>query len=342
MATVPRELVEPWEGRTQERGRALLTALRREESRAGMEEWLYGRMLRLTTRDEALKTELFRFVDVLPTLSTSEAVWTHFQEYLRQPGVTLPLGLNGLLTQINRFAPARWGVAAAARAGTRMMARRFIAGRNAQEAVHTVLRLREQGLAFTLDLLGEAVTSDAEARAYQKRYLDLIRQLSGMASHWPDSAPADSSPYGPLPKVNVSLKLSSLTAHFDPMAAEATGQAVKERLRPILSLARRHGVFVHVDMEQHDVCALTQRIFQEVLLEDEYREWPDVGHRHPGVPAPVRRRPVRLARVGCPAGNAGLGAAGQGRVLGLRDHPRRPAEPSRAGLRAEGRDGRKL
>ncbi|HVK02696.1 MAG TPA: bifunctional proline dehydrogenase/L-glutamate gamma-semialdehyde dehydrogenase, partial [Armatimonadaceae bacterium] len=80
-----------------------------------------------------------------------------------------------------------------------------------------------------------------------------------------------------VPKVNVSVKLSSLYARFDPMAADATAEAVKERLRPILSEAKRHGMFVNFDMEQHDYRAITQRIFMEVFSEEEYRDWPDVG-----------------------------------------------------------------
>ncbi len=61
------------------------------------------------------------------------------------------------------------------------------------------------------------------------------------------------------------------------MAADATAHAVKERLRPILQLAREGGAFVNFDMEQHDFCALTLRIFYEIFSEDKFRNWPDVG-----------------------------------------------------------------
>jgi RHH-type proline utilization regulon transcriptional repressor/proline dehydrogenase/delta 1-pyrroline-5-carboxylate dehydrogenase len=61
------------------------------------------------------------------------------------------------------------------------------------------------------------------------------------------------------------------------MAADATCEAVKERLRPILRLARENGVFVNFDMEQHDFCTITQRIFQEIFCEPEFRDWTDVG-----------------------------------------------------------------
>ena len=75
----------------------------------------------------------------------------------------------------------------------------------------------------------------------------------------------------------MSVKLSSLYARFDPMAANATAEAAKARLRPLLRLARERGVFVNFDMEQHDFCGITQRIFEEIFTEDEFHDWADVG-----------------------------------------------------------------
>nr|CAA9255737.1 Proline dehydrogenase / Delta-1-pyrroline-5-carboxylate dehydrogenase [uncultured Armatimonadetes bacterium] len=264
------------ERRTRAYGESLLRALRRQERRGGS-DWLYNRMIGLATQDEATKVELFRFVDALPALKTPEAVSQHLRQYLLRPDISLPPGAKGLLAFLERTAPTRRLLAAASHTGARMMARRFIAGADAREATGAVTGLRRRNLGFTLDLLGEAVTSEAEALAYQKRYLDLIRDLSDIAAKWPENPRTDQAPFGPLPKVNVSVKLSSLYARFDPMAADATVQAVKERLRPILSLARERGVFVNVDMEQHDFKGATHRIFREILCEEAYRDWPDVG-----------------------------------------------------------------
>src|SRR5437763_953153 len=58
---------------------------------------------------------------------------------------------------------------------------------------------------------------------------------------------------------------------------EYFAEAVSRRLRPILRLARRHGAFVNFDMEQYSSKDITLRIFQEVLTEDEFRDWRDVG-----------------------------------------------------------------
>jgi RHH-type proline utilization regulon transcriptional repressor/proline dehydrogenase/delta 1-pyrroline-5-carboxylate dehydrogenase len=46
--------------------------------------------------------------------------------------------------------------------------------------------MRKDKLAFTMDLLGEAVITEEEAQAYLQRYLDLMEQLSNAAQRLED------------------------------------------------------------------------------------------------------------------------------------------------------------
>ena len=275
--------LSPLEADTQKRGRILFADVEKQEKRKTAADYFYDRLMALSTSDETLKVELFRFVDALPALHTPEAVSRHLQEYLLRPDITLPPGAAQVLQALSALAPTRSFLSKAANIGATMMARRFIAGTNAKEAAQSVARLRRQNMTFTLDLLGEAVTSEAEATAYQEKYVALLREMPEIAKSWNTNAQTDSAPFGPnnaeaaVPKVNVSVKLSSLYARFDPMAADATCEAVKARLRPLLTLARQNGVFVNFDMEQHDYCVITQRIFQEIFCEPEFVDWPDVG-----------------------------------------------------------------
>src|SRR5437660_1641276 len=85
--------------------------------------------------------------------------------------------------------------------------------------------------------------------------------MADEAQRWEPAPVLDGAPFGPLPRANVSLKLSSLYARFDPADAEGTAAAVKDRLRPILMAARERGVFVNVDMEQYAFKELTLQIF---------------------------------------------------------------------------------
>ena len=56
-----------------------------------------------------------------------------------------------------------------------------------EEALATITHLRRQSLAFTVDLLGEATITEAEADRYQAEYLRLIAGLSRtlLASYLP-------------------------------------------------------------------------------------------------------------------------------------------------------------
>src|SRR4029077_9404253 len=55
------------------------------------------------------------------------------------------------------------------------MARQFIAGKNPDDVMKTLRKRRDQRIGFTVDLLGEAVVSEAEARDEPARWLELLR-----------------------------------------------------------------------------------------------------------------------------------------------------------------------
>ncbi len=230
-----------------------------------------------TLDDPAVRVQLFRFIDALPALKDSDSVRRHLAEYLDEAGDAVPWWLEFSL----RMAPAGsaradW-LAEAARTAAGLMARKFIAGATPAEALETVMALRSRKLAFTADLLGEAVISEAEADWYQRTCLEMIHGLSGPLGAAPEIPLIDRDQHGPMPRVNLSLKLSSLTAHFEPIHAEASIDHAAGRLRPILRAARERGAYIHVDMEQYAYRALTYDLFCRVLREPEFLDWPDVG-----------------------------------------------------------------
>src|SRR5262249_58449631 len=104
-----------------------------------------------------------------------------------------------------------------------------------------------------------------------------ITGLSRQVNSWAPVPLIDQGPEGPLPRVNVSVKLSALYSQFDPIDPEGTSQAVRARLRPILRAARARQVFVNIDMEQYAYKDLTLRIFREILSEDEFHDWLDAA-----------------------------------------------------------------
>jgi RHH-type proline utilization regulon transcriptional repressor/proline dehydrogenase/delta 1-pyrroline-5-carboxylate dehydrogenase len=228
-------------------------------------------------RDEQVKASLFRFIDVLPVLATPQQINAHLREYLMPVRHRLPGPAGMALPWLPQSGWLGEKIAAFTRENTRRMARRFIAATDLPEAMQALQTLRKRSLAFTIDLLGEAVLSETEAEAYQRLYLELIEGLATKAGAWAPVQLIDAGASGPVPRVNVSVKLSSLFSQFDPIDPAGTDVAVIRRLLPILRLARSRGVFVNIDMEQYAYKDATIRIFQSVLGTEEFRDWADVG-----------------------------------------------------------------
>ena len=265
------------EAETQRIGRYLWDHLSRRTPSIFERRWWDDRILSWAMADESVKVQMFRFVDVLPRLTNHEAIARHLQEYFEEVDKHLPGAVRLVLEYSQPNSVLGRALALNARGNARRMAERFIAGSTVEEVLQTIGRLRRQGFAFTLDLLGEAVLSEAEAQAYQQAYLDLIEGLASKVNTWPEIVATDCDHRGPIPRVNVSLKLSALDSQFRPLDAAATSDRVKSRLRPILRAAREHGAYVHVDMEQYAYKALSLEIFKSLLTEDEFRDFADVG-----------------------------------------------------------------
>jgi len=264
------------ERRTREIGRELFDRIGRGP-RPWQRGWWDDRVVAATLGDSLVRIQLFRFIDVLPALNNPDAIRRHLAEYLSEAGDRVPAWLRVALA----LAPAgtiraQW-LAQAAKTAASLMATKFIAGSTPDEARQTVEALRRSRLAFTADLLGEAVISEAEADLYQETCLALLQGLAGPLAASPEVPLIDRDQRGPIPRANLSLKLSSLTAHFEPIHASATIERVARRLRPILTLARKLGAYIHVDMEQYSARALSYELFCRVLEEPEFRDWPDVG-----------------------------------------------------------------
>ncbi len=209
-------------------------------------------------KDEAFKVQLFRFVDAFPMLRTPEQIHEHLIDYLSQPGVTPPpfmaagLKVGGI---------AKGLLARTMSSQITSMAEKFIAGSDAQSALPQLKKLWSRGMAFSVDLLGEACVSDEEAAAYQRKYLDLIENLPQRVADWPANPTLESDHLGPIPRTNVSIKISSLYARTDPIDCEGSIRGLMEVLLPILEAAKRGNVLINFDMEQFSLKDLTLELF---------------------------------------------------------------------------------
>ena len=120
------------------------------------------------------------------------------------------------------------------------MSGRFVAGMSVDEALGACERMNREGIAVTLDALGESVTTEAEARASANVYHQMLDAIAARGLN-----------------ANVSVKLSQMGMDFDPALAERiVGEMVEH--------ASRVNSFVRIDMEgspyTEATIAMTERL----------------------------------------------------------------------------------
>ena len=122
----------------------------------------------------------------------------------------------------------------------RKVSSRFVAGMTVEDVLQAAARVNSEGIAATLDSLGESVTDPAEAHASADIYHQLLDQIEARGL-----------------KANVSVKLSQVGMDLDPALAESiVGEMVEH--------AAQAKSFVRIDMESSEyteaTIAMTERL----------------------------------------------------------------------------------
>src|SRR5438874_5840421 len=251
------------------RGKRIFELVDQHPERLFSKAGFYQRLMALSMRDERFKAQLFRFVDVLPSLRRSSEVVEHLDEYFSDNGFG-PLVDAGV--RLARIVPwvsgplLRWNVSG--------MARQFIAGRNPDDVMATLRKRRAKKIGFTVDLLGEAVVSEADADKYAARYLDLLESLAREMKNWSDPLGKNSELF---PVVNLSVKISALYSQMSPADPADAIAHLAPKLRPLLRRARELGAFINFDMESYAHKNVTLELFKSVFTEEEFKDWPHAG-----------------------------------------------------------------
>ncbi|MFB2771821.1 L-glutamate gamma-semialdehyde dehydrogenase [Pelatocladus sp. BLCC-F211] len=235
------------------------------------------KMLAWAMSNPGLRVQLFRFIDTLPALHSKSEIAAHLQEYLGDESVELPTALKGMLNFANPDSMPGQVAATTVSTAVETLAHKYIAGENLKQVLKTIERLRKDKMAFTVDLLGEAVITETEAQSYLERYLDLMQQLAEAAKNWATVPLIDQADGEPLPKVQVSVKLTAFYSQFDSLDPQGSEDRVSDRIRILLRRAQELGVAVHFDMEQYEYKDLIFSILKKLLLEAEFRTRTDIG-----------------------------------------------------------------
>jgi RHH-type proline utilization regulon transcriptional repressor/proline dehydrogenase/delta 1-pyrroline-5-carboxylate dehydrogenase len=251
-----------------------------------------SRAMELASSDRELKAALFRFVDVVPACRSLDDLARHLTGFLSElqsapPPITAAM-------RISHTRAGRAALGAAAAGGVKHMAHRFIVGETPASALGVFTALWERGVASSVDLLGEATVTEAEADRYAVRCSDALEQLAVAARDWPERPRLEADRSGPLPRGNVSVKISALTPLLRPDAPSRGQRDAANRLRPLLRRAQALGAHIHIDMESVDSREAVLELVLEILSEPEFAEGPSAGLV---LQAYLRDSPEQLAKI---------------------------------------------
>ena len=126
-------------------------------------------------------------------------------------------------------------------------ANRFVAGETLDTALAAVARLNARGITASLDLLGESVHNEAEARAAGEAYITMLDRIHEQKAD-----------------ANVSVKLTAMGLDISEDLCVAT-------MHKILQRAREYRTFVRIDMESSEYTQRTLDLFEQRLY-PAYRE----------------------------------------------------------------------
>ena len=245
---------------TQSLGIELFTLVQKETRPIIKPFWWKEKAIMWFARDDNLRTQMLRFVDVFPVLQTTAERNQHMREYLIQGLQRVP-PLFRIADALSRFPVGAKIVASVAEQSVKTMGQHFIVSPTPEEVLIAIRKLQQEGASYTLDVLGEAVLSESEADKYMQKYISFMERLSSLDC----------------PRIDLSLKLSALYSQFDPVDFEGSVKAVKNRLSKILRVAKSLAASVTLDAEQSQYRDLTLKIFMEILDEEEFKNFENAG-----------------------------------------------------------------
>src|SRR6266536_1109194 len=257
------------QGEIERRGKRVFELVDKHPEPLFSKAGFYRRLMALSMRDERFKAQLFRFVDVLPSLRRSSEIVEHLDEYFSDDGFGPLVNVGVRLARIVPWVSGRmlrWNVSG--------MARQFIAGRNPDDVMATLRKRHAQKIGFTVDLLGEGVVSEAQADEYAARYLDLLEKLARETKSWSDPLGKNSELF---PVVNLSVKISALYSQISPADPADAIAHLAPKLQPLLRRARELGAFINFDMESYAHKNITLELFKTIFTEEEFKDWPHAG-----------------------------------------------------------------
>ncbi len=264
-----------FQSQVEKQGELIISAMQKENMSLFNKNWWYGKVMDWSMKNEAFKVQMFRFIDVLPSLNSNTEIAHHLKEYFSDENEELPKIFN-IGSHIGVLTPNL--LAGVIKKNITEMARMFIGGKDLKESLPKLYKLRKnKKITFTVDLLGEATLSEKESLGYQKQYLDIISDLFKESEKWESIPLLDTDSFGPIPKTNISIKITSLYSQIREIDWENSKEKVIEKLKPLFEKAVEKNIFLNIDMESYKLKDFTLDIFETLLLDPQFKDYPHFG-----------------------------------------------------------------
>ena len=257
-------------------GSDVFDALGSDKPSAFNKEFWSAKILSWAFLYPSFKVNLFRLVDVLPTLRDAASIAEHIDLYLTAEAKKINR-LAGWAFHMNPRSLRAKLAAAITQASVKKMADDVIAGTTARDAMKKLDQLRHSKLAFTVDLLGEYSVSEKEALIYQQRYFEILDSLAAMIPPWQRLGAIVAGHRGEQSPVCISVKLSALYSQISALNFERSVAVLTERLSAIVARAAALGAQVYVDAEDSGYNPVIYETFKRTFMSDAFRTYPYPG-----------------------------------------------------------------
>ena len=129
----------------------------------------------------------------------------------------------------------------------RKLSSRFVAGLEVEDALRAAEMLNNHGMTATLDVLGESVTTEAEAHRSAETYHRLLDAIAAKKLN-----------------ANISVKLTQMGLELSPDLAYTIAAGLTEHCRAT-------GNFLRIDMEGSDLTQVTLDLVRHLHAREEYK-----------------------------------------------------------------------
>jgi RHH-type transcriptional regulator, proline utilization regulon repressor / proline dehydrogenase / delta 1-pyrroline-5-carboxylate dehydrogenase len=148
----------------------------------------------------------------------------------------------------------------------RLMGEQFVTGQTIDEALKRARTMEAKGFGYSYDMLGEAARTAADAARYYADYQNAIHAI-GQAS---DGRGVYAGP-------GISIKLSALHPRYARAQAQRTMDELLPQVAALAALAKSYDIGLNIDAEEADRLELSLDLLESLALDPDLAGWNGLG-----------------------------------------------------------------